>query len=276
MKDIVYIDKNYDKQFYPRDLFEGLGLTDTKDLAEVAMFVLHGKDEETKTDIATCDEFIQFTTVDNKSGFSAIVVGIKNEESGLDMTSWFPVSQFWSKKEHRVIVTDIHLLPAGEVIVEGSLVDDEHPDGVTGIEFQDVKFYNRDKKYEIGKEYIFKFAGIAYEFIKRPEDERTFMVDEGPFAGKEINTTTMDGIAASQSCAGSICIMQPFTKFRRDSFIIPFSKKKTKIKIYDYRWVQGPVDLQFPINIGQNILGDYEPSPNEPINIGVIVQGFCV
>lgn len=151
MKDVVSIDKNYDKQFYPRDLFEGLGLTDTKDLAEVAMFVLHGKDEETKTDIATCDEFIQFTTVDNKSGFSAIVVGIKNEESGLDMTSWFPVSQFWSKKEHRVIVTDIHLLPAGEVIVEGSLVDDEHPDGVTGIEFQDVKFYNRDKKYEIGR-----------------------------------------------------------------------------------------------------------------------------
>lgn len=43
MKDVVSIDKNYDRQFYPRDLFEGLGLTDTKDLAEVAMFVLHGK-----------------------------------------------------------------------------------------------------------------------------------------------------------------------------------------------------------------------------------------
>ena len=73
MKDVVSIDKNYDRQFYPRDLFEGLGLTDTKDLAEVAMFVLHGKEKETKTDIAICDDFIQFTTIDNKSGFSAIV-----------------------------------------------------------------------------------------------------------------------------------------------------------------------------------------------------------
>ena len=276
MKDVVSIDKNYDRQFYPRDLFEGLGLTDTKDLAEVAMFVLHGKEKETKTDIAICDDFIQFTTIDNKSGFSAIVIGTKSKEGGLDITSWFPVSQFWSEKEHRVIVTDIYLLPAGEVIVEGDLVDDEYPEGVASIEFQDVKFYNRDKKYEIGKEYIFKFAGIAYEFIKRPEDELTFIADEGPFAGKEINTATMDGITTSQSGAGAICIMQPFTKFRGDSFIAPFSKKKTKIKIYDYHWVQGAADLQFPINIGENILGDYIPSPNDPINISAIIQGFCV